>query len=91
MDLPQKLDEVLTLMAEGNARLSLQVAKSSERTSKKISLAITVALLLAVTLIVLLSHQLRPYLTDLRGQGIEAVVIILLGLALLRAASHSRY
>ena len=29
--------------------------------------------------------------TDLRGQGIEAVVFILLGLALLRAASHSRY
>ena len=58
MELPQKFDHALTLMAESHARLPLQGTRSAQHHGQHNSSAVVIALLLALVAVVLLSHHL---------------------------------
>lgn len=88
MDLPQKLDETLTLMAEGNARLQLRVPADARYDERKNSTTMLMASLLVLVSFVLLAHHFR----DVLGAGAEAVKAILfiaLAALVLRAATRA--
>jgi ubiquinone biosynthesis protein len=85
MGLPQKLDEVLSLAAEGQARLRLQVPESSERRRGKDSAALFLVMLLVLAAFALLSHRVAASLPAAWADGFNAVVFVALGALLLRA------
>jgi len=57
LDLPRKMDEVLTLVAEGSARMHLKVRESAERRGQKNATATLVSLLLVLAGSALLAHH----------------------------------
>lgn len=86
LELPQRLDEALTLMAEGNARLKLHVPTDVRNSS-----AVSIALFLALASCVVLSHHLAA--SGVAGawiDSISAVAFLLLGAMLLRVATSGR-
>jgi predicted unusual protein kinase regulating ubiquinone biosynthesis (AarF/ABC1/UbiB family) len=90
MGLPQRLNDALTLIAEGSARVKLQGRGASGHRRPKHSSAVVIALLLALAAVTLFSHHLATS----AGAGewldrISAVVFVLLGALLLRAASRA--
>ena len=90
MGLPQKLDEVLSYAAESGARLKLQGTEVAGHRRQKNSSAVMIALLLVLGAFALLSHHLT--LSGVAGvwfERVSAIVFVLLGALLLRAASHA--
>jgi hypothetical protein len=91
MGLPQQLDEALTLVAESSARLKLQGTGAAGHHRQKNSSAVMIALLLVLAAFVILSYHLT--LSGVAGawfERVSAIVFVLLGALLLRAASHGR-
>jgi ubiquinone biosynthesis protein len=90
MELPRKLDQALTLMAEGNALLKLDGARLPARGRQERSSAVVIALLLLLAAIVVLSHRLSSAAAGLWIERIGAIAFMLLGTLLLRVASAPR-
>jgi ubiquinone biosynthesis protein len=91
LELPQKLDAVLTLAAEGSARRQLQGTRTAVHPRQTHSSAVVIALLLLLGAFVLLSHHLAESVSvGVWLDRISAMVFVLLGALLLRAASHTR-
>jgi predicted unusual protein kinase regulating ubiquinone biosynthesis (AarF/ABC1/UbiB family) len=89
MGLPQRLDDVLTVVAESGARMKFQATEAPTHRQQKNRSALVITLLLVLAAIVLLSHHLAVSV----GAGvwvdrISAIVVVLIGVLLLRAASH---
>ena len=87
IDLPQKLDDVLTLASEGRLRMRLQVpeADATERVRNRTVLLVTT--LVAFAGLASLLHQLAPAF----GAGVEragAVILLVVGGWLLFAAAR---
>jgi predicted unusual protein kinase regulating ubiquinone biosynthesis (AarF/ABC1/UbiB family) len=89
-ELPRKLDQALTLMAEGNAILKLEGLRKDGRNSRQNSSAVLIALLLALGALVLLAHRLSSVIAPEWIDRISALAFILLGAMVLRAASRTR-
>ncbi len=90
MELPQKFDQALTLMAESHARSPLQGTRSAQHHGQRNSSAVVIALLLTLVAVVLLSHHLA--VSAIAGVWIDrvsAIVFVVLGALLLRAVSRS--
>ena len=90
MELPQKFDHVLTLMAESHTRLPLQDTRSAPHHRQRNSSAVVIALLLTLVTVVLLSRQVA--ISAIGGVWVErvsAIAFVVLGALLLRAASRS--
>jgi predicted unusual protein kinase regulating ubiquinone biosynthesis (AarF/ABC1/UbiB family) len=91
MGLPQRLNDALTLIAEGSARVKLQGRGAIGPRRPNNSSAVVIALLLALAAVTLFSHHLA---TSAGAGGwldrISAIVFVLLGTLLLRVASHGR-
>jgi predicted unusual protein kinase regulating ubiquinone biosynthesis (AarF/ABC1/UbiB family) len=90
MGLPQRLNDALTLIAEDSVRVKLQGRGAFGHRRPKSSSAVVIALLLILAAVTLLSHHLATS----AGAGewlerISAMVFVLLGALLLRAASHA--
>lgn len=90
IELPQKLDDVLTLVAEGSARMKLQGTKVAEGHRGKNSSTVVISLLLVLAAVVLLSHHLAAVVASAWVERITAIVFVLLGALLLRAAGKAR-
>lgn len=88
-DLPQRLDEVLTLAAAGDPRLSLRVNETAEQRRRKNSSAKVTALLLALAAVALLTQRFADSLAGAWVERFGAVAFILVGVLLLRAASRA--
>ncbi|HMG74265.1 MAG TPA: AarF/UbiB family protein, partial [Pyrinomonadaceae bacterium] len=91
MELPRKLDDVLTLASDGNARLKLRIMEGGARSKQKDTLAVSFALSLMLVTVVLLAH----YLAMNSGAGawaerIGATLCVLIGAMLMRVASRAR-
>jgi hypothetical protein len=90
MELPSKLDQALTLMTEGYARLPLQGATPAPYRGQHNSSAVVIALLLALVAVVLLSHHLASSaIGGVWVDKVSAIVFVVLGALLLRAASRA--
>jgi ubiquinone biosynthesis protein len=86
LELPQRLDEALTLMAEGNARLQLNVPKDARNSS-----AVSIALFLVLASCAVLSHHLAA--SGVAGTWIYSISVaafLLLGAMLLRVGNSGR-
>lgn len=89
MGFPQKLDEVLTLAAEGGARMRLQVTDTAARRKQRNSLAIAVALLMILAAVALLAHHLATMsVAPAWVERVSALAFVMLGVILLRAVSR---
>jgi hypothetical protein len=88
MDLPQSLDDALTLMAEGGARLQLQAPKGDGHYGQRNSTPLVIALLLVLASFVLLSDYFKDALGAGAGSG-SAILFIALGALVLRVASRA--
>jgi ubiquinone biosynthesis protein len=88
-EMPQTLDEVLTLASEGRARLGLQVPESAERHGRQNSFAVTLSALLVFVGFALLAQHLPARFAGAWTGGLGTVVFVALGGALLWAASRS--
>jgi ubiquinone biosynthesis protein len=90
MGLPQRLDDVLTVAAEGSARVRFQATEAPTQHQQKNRSAVVIALLLVLAAIVLFSHHLAASASA--GVWVErtsAAVFVLLGALLLWAVSHA--
>jgi predicted unusual protein kinase regulating ubiquinone biosynthesis (AarF/ABC1/UbiB family) len=90
MDLPQKFDHALTLMAESQARPSFQGTRTAQHHGQHNSSAVVIALFLAVVAVVLLSHHLA--ISAVGGVWVDrasAIAFVVLGALLLRAVSRA--
>jgi ubiquinone biosynthesis protein len=88
MELPQRLDEVLTLVTENSTRLKLQAMRGAGYRGQKNSSAVVFALLFVLAAVVLVSHHLAvSEVTGVWGDRISAVVFVLIGALLLRAVT----
>lgn len=88
MDLPQRLDAVLTLAAEGQARLKVQVP--GETHGGQSSLTIMGALVLALSATVLLAHRFGTGVAGPWPNRISTLAFVLLGAMLLRIVTRGR-
>lgn len=85
-ELPQRLNEALTLAAGGNLRLRPEKAERAGHRSRKNSSAVVIALLLLLAAAALLSQHISAAGAKGWGDRLGAIVFILLGGLLLRAA-----
>lgn len=88
-EFPQRLDEALTLLAEGEPRVKLQTPKEAEHQRQRNSLAVSIALSMALGSCALLAHRLAA--SGVAGAGVDsvsAVVFVLLGAMLLRVVTR---
>jgi ubiquinone biosynthesis protein len=85
-ELPRRLDEALTLVADGRARLKLQVPESSGHRRRRNSSSVVLSLLIALGGVALISHRLTslPWVDSL-----SALVFITLGGLLLHVATRA--
>ena len=85
-ELPRRLDEALTLVADGRARMKLQVPESSIHRRRKNSSTIVLSLLMVLGALALISHRLTslPWV-----DSFSALVFIALGGLLLHVASRA--
>jgi hypothetical protein len=88
MELPQKFDHALTLMAEISTGLSSQGTRSAQPHRPHNSSAVIVALFLTLLAVVLLSHHLAA-LGGVWVDRISGIAFVVLGVLLLRATSRS--
>lgn len=85
VNLPQRLDEALTLAAEGGARVRFQLPTSVERRRRKNSSMKLTALLLVLAAFVLWTHNPATALAGPWADGVRALVFVALGALVLRA------
>lgn len=86
VQVPQKLDEMLTLLASGEARLKLQIDEGADPRRRQSPLVVAVTLAAALGAIALLTRQLAsPALFGAWGERIGAVILLVFGALLLRA------
>ena len=90
MDLPQRLDEVLTLAAEGRARLKVEVPGASGSQSKRASSTIVMGLLFALSATIVLAHRFGTGVNSPWSSRISTLAFVLLGAMVLRAIGRSR-
>ena len=89
IDLPQRLDEMLTLAASGSARLKLQIPDSGKHRRQENSATVATALTLVFLAVLLLSHHVASSVAaGARVERIGAIVSVFLGAMLLRAISR---
>lgn len=88
VDLPQRLDEVLSLASAGDPRVSLQVKETSEQRRRRNSSARVTALLLALASVALVTQRFGDSLAGAWVEKAGAVAFVLVGALLLRAASR---
>jgi len=89
VDFPQRLDEVLTLAAEGDAGVRLKMPEMAGRRSRENSSTKVAALLLVLAAFVLWAQHPGSSLAGAWGDGVKAFIFIALGALVLRAASRS--
>ncbi|MGH8070045.1 MAG: AarF/UbiB family protein [Candidatus Entotheonellia bacterium] len=90
MGLPPRLDDVLTVIAESGARVKLQATEAPAHHQRKNRSALVIALLLVLAAVVLFSHHLAATAGgSVWIDRISAIVVVMLGALLLRAASHA--
>jgi ubiquinone biosynthesis protein len=90
MELPQKFDHVLTLMAESQTRFPLQGTKSAQPRGQHSSSAVVMVLLLMLVTVVLLSHYLAASaIAGVWVDRVSAIALVVLGALVLRAASRA--
>lgn len=91
LDLPRKFNEALTLMAEGNARLKLQVSeRAATRRNAQNSLVVIAVLLMMLAVVALLSQYLAASTRfGVWVEGVGAFLFIVLGALLLRAVGRT--
>jgi ubiquinone biosynthesis protein len=91
LELPKKMNDVLTLLAEGSARMHLQMRETAEKRGHKNSTAMAAALLLTLAGVVLLVHHLALG-ESLGSWGVKvgAVLVVLMGVLLLGKLSSVR-
>ena len=87
LELPQRLDEALTLVAEGRTEKSL-TRETYEYGHRKSSSAAMVALLLMLAASVLLVQHAGAIMNAAWADTVKALVFIALGACVLRAACH---
>jgi predicted unusual protein kinase regulating ubiquinone biosynthesis (AarF/ABC1/UbiB family) len=91
MGLPQKLDEVLTLVAESGARARLQSAREIGHRREQNSSAVVITLLLVLAAVVLLVHHVSVSTSaGVWFDRVSALVFMVVGALLLRAISRGR-
>jgi predicted unusual protein kinase regulating ubiquinone biosynthesis (AarF/ABC1/UbiB family) len=91
IELPQKLDQMLTLVADGSARMKLQIGEKDTRGRQKNASAVIAGALLVLTSIVLLSNQLAATpVAQVWGGRIATIAFVLIGALLLRAVNRLR-
>lgn len=89
-ELPQRLNDVLTLAAEGRTRLGREESGRAERRSRRNSSAAVVALLLLLASVALWSHQLSSVAGAKEwADRVGAVAFVIVGALLLRAACRA--
>lgn len=81
--LPKKLDQVLSVAADGRASLRLEMVEPPETRRRKDATAATLAWVVTVGALVLLAHRLAPLLPAPWGERVAAGALLLGGLALL--------
>ncbi|HBL30312.1 MAG TPA: hypothetical protein DD490_26050, partial [Acidobacteria bacterium] len=80
VQMPQKLDAMLTLLASGETRLKLQIDEGKDPRSRQSPWTLAVILAAAFGAIVLLTRQLAsPALFGIWGERIGAVVLLVFG------------
>jgi predicted unusual protein kinase regulating ubiquinone biosynthesis (AarF/ABC1/UbiB family) len=90
MELPQKFDHALTLMAESHARPPLQGTRSARHHGQRNSSVVVIALFLTLVAVVLLSRHLAiSAIAGVWVDRVSAIAFVVLGALLLRAASRS--
>jgi ubiquinone biosynthesis protein len=91
LELPKRLDEALTLVAEGGARVNLQLRETAENRQQKNSTAAVSALLLVLAALALFAHHLALFQSETGWGGkIVVVVFVLVGVLLLGRLSGTR-
>ena len=91
MELPRRLDEALSLLSDGTARLKVDTSGPPEGWRDKRSSAAVIALLLTLASIVLLAHHLSASGFSSQWLGrVSAISFVLTGALLLRAAGWRR-
>jgi len=91
MELPKRLDEVLTVAATGALRFKLQQAASSQHRSIRNSAAVVIALCSLLGTVALLSHQIAGSVASRAWVGrIGSIAFVLVSAHLLRAVSRVR-
>lgn len=89
--MPQRLDEMLTLASEGNARVKLRMPETASHRQRKNSAAVTTALLLVLAAVaVMLPRVTASLVPEEWANRINAVVFIACGAMLLGAAGRGR-
>jgi predicted unusual protein kinase regulating ubiquinone biosynthesis (AarF/ABC1/UbiB family) len=90
MELPQRLDDVLTLAAESSTNLRLHGMGTARRRGQQNNPStVVLALLLVLVAVVLLSHHLAASaVAGVWVDRISAIAFVLIGALLLRAASR---
>jgi hypothetical protein len=91
MAMPQKLDQMLMLVSEGNARLKLHVPETASHRRGKNSSAIVTAMLLLVAAVAFVLPRLTSSFIGSDGAGrVNAVAFIACAALLLSAAGRTR-
>ena len=88
-ELPQRLDEALTLASGGNAQLKVHLSEHDIQRRRKNRSAVVTALLLVLAAVALLSHNLTVSTGPWSGR-ISAIVFVAVSALLLRVAGSSR-
>lgn len=90
LELPQRFDQALTLMAEGSARLKLQLPRASGGDSRREnSSAVFTAVMLVLAAVALLAHQFTGSLSGGWAEKLGSIVFILIGMLLLRIVGRT--
>jgi protein-S-isoprenylcysteine O-methyltransferase Ste14 len=91
MAMPQRLDQMLMLASEGNARLKLHVPETASHRRQKNSAAIMTAMLLLLAAVAFALPRVTSSFAGSDWAGrINAVAFIACGALLLLAASRTR-
>lgn len=91
MELPRKLDNVLTLASDGNARLKVRVTEGAARSKQRNIPVVSIALFLMLVSVVLLTRYLAMNSGAAAwAERIGAILCVLIGAMLMRVASRTR-
>jgi ubiquinone biosynthesis protein len=89
-ELPQRLDEVLTLASGGNAQVKVHISEPADQRRQKNRSAAVTALLLVLAAVALLSHHFTAGATaGLWADRLSTIVFLGVSALLLRVASQS--
>jgi len=81
--LPQKLDQVLTMAADGKANLRVEMVEPPESQKRKDSTAAAIAGILGIVALALVAHQVAALLPNPWGERVAAALLVFVGLLLL--------